>query len=132
MRLGELLGIRVKDIYLESGRIQVKLKRGTLRQYIIVPTLVSEDVTELVNQHIIQQGLEENDFLIDRSRRGVQYLAENVARKATINKKMFPHKLRHTFAVELRRRGFRTADLQNLLHDKNREATAIYEDVDMR
>jgi site-specific recombinase XerD len=132
MRMGELLGVKVKDIDLEHGRIQVKLKRGAVRQYIIVNALVTEDVAGLVDRYIVDKKLHENDSLIHLSRRSLQYLVENAAKRAKINKKLSPHKLRHTFAVELRRRGLRTVDLQNLLHHKNRDTTAIYEDVDMR
>jgi site-specific recombinase XerD len=132
MRMGELLGVKIKDMDLEHGRIQVKLKRGAVRQYIIVNALVSEDVVGLVNRHILDNKLNEDDSLINLSRRSLQYLVENVAKRAKINKKLSPHKLRHTFAVELRRRGLRTVDLQNLLHHKNRDTTAIYEDVDMK
>lgn len=132
MRMGELLGVKVKDVDLEHGRIQVRLKRGAVRQYIIVNALVTEDVAELVNRYILEQKLHEDDPLINLSRRGLQYLVENAAKRVKINKKLSPHKLRHTFAVELRRRGLRTVDLQNLLHHKNRDTTAIYEDVDMR
>ncbi|WXG47001.1 MAG: tyrosine-type recombinase/integrase [Candidatus Atabeyarchaeum deiterrae] len=132
MRMGELLGVRVRDIDLEGVRVRVRLKRGAVRQYIIVPALVSEDMPRLVKRHIADENLDQNDLLIDLSRRGLQYLVENAAKRAKINKKLSPHKLRHTFAVELRRRGLRTVDLQNLLHHKNRETTAIYEDVDMR
>ncbi len=132
MRMGELLGVKIKDIDLEHGRIQVKLKRGAVRQYIIVNALVTEDIVGLVNRHIANEELNQDDLLIHLSRRGLQYLVANVAKRAKINKKLSPHKLRHTFAVELRRRGLRTVDLQNLLHHKNRDTTAIYEDVDMR
>jgi site-specific recombinase XerD len=132
MRMGELLGVKVKDIDLEHGRIQVKLKRGAVRQYIIVNSLVSEDIVGLVNRHILNEKLDENGSLINLSRRSLQYLVENAAKRAKINKKLSPHKLRHTFAVELRRRGLRTVDLQNLLHHKDRDTTAIYEDVDMK
>jgi site-specific recombinase XerD len=132
MRMGELLGVKVKDMDLEHGRIQVKLKRGAVRQYIIVTALVSEDVVGLVNRYVLDEELNENDSLVNLSRRSLQYLVENAAKRAGINKKLSPHKLRHTFAVQLRRRGLRTVDLQNLLHHKNRDTTAIYEDVDMK
>jgi len=132
MRMSELLGVKIKDMDLEHGRIQVKLKRGAVRQYIIVNALVTEDIVGLVNRHIVDQKLHEDDSLINLSRRSLQYLVEHAAKRAKINKKLSPHKLRHTFAVELRRRGLRTVDLQNLLHHKNRDTTAIYEDVDMR
>nr|MDO8097722.1 tyrosine-type recombinase/integrase [Candidatus Njordarchaeota archaeon] len=132
MRMGELLGIRVRDMDLEGSRIQVKLKRGAIRQYIIIPPLVKEDITGLVKQYVANEELEPDDSLLSLSRRGLQYLVQKVAQKASINKRLSPHKLRHTFAVALRRRGVRTVDLQNLLHHKDRDTTAIYEDVDMK
>jgi integrase/recombinase XerD len=55
-----------------------------------------------------------------------------LAGRAKITKRISPHKLRHTFAVLLRKKGVTTADLQNLLHHKNRDTTAIYEEVDMK
>ncbi len=132
MRMGELLGVKVRDVDLQGSRIQVKLKRGALRQYVIIPALVKEDVGKLVKRYIEDEELEPDDLLVTLSRRGLQYLVERTAHSAKINKKLSPHKLRHTFAVALRRRGVRTVDLQNLLHHKNRDTTAIYEDVDMR
>jgi site-specific recombinase XerD len=130
MRMGELLGVRIRDTDLDAGRIQVRLKRGAVRQYIMVPALITEDIPRLIRRHVADNNLDQNDLLIRLSRRGVQCLVKNVAKRAAIAKNLSPHKLRHTFAVELRQRGVRTVDLQNLLHHKYRETTAIYE-VDM-
>jgi integrase/recombinase XerD len=131
MRMSELLGIRLSDMDLDTGRIQVKLKRGAVRQYIIIPRLVSCDIPKLVKRYIAEEKLSQNDLLLNLSRRGLQFMVTSAAKRAGIIKKISPHKLRHTFAVLLRKRGLRTVDLQNLLHHKNRETTAIYEDIDM-
>jgi integrase/recombinase XerD len=111
MRMGELLGVRVRDLDLEGGRVQVKLKRGALRQYIIISALVEEDMGILVREYVEKMKLGQEDKLIGLSRRALQYSVERVAKRAGITKKLSPHKLRHTFAISLRRRGLRTVDL---------------------
>jgi integrase/recombinase XerD len=132
MRLGELRGIRVKNVDFEGGRIRVKLKRGAIREYIIVPALVHDNVPRLIKNRIKDKNLGPDDLLIGLSQRGIQYTIGILAKRANINKPLSPHKLRHTFAVLLRKRGVHTADLQNLLHHKDRATTAIYEAVDMK
>ncbi|WXG44289.1 MAG: tyrosine-type recombinase/integrase [Promethearchaeati archaeon SRVP18_Atabeyarchaeia-1] len=132
MRMGELLSLKVKDIDLETSHLNVRLKRGAVRPYIIVPALIDEDAAKLIRRHVQEQRLESDDLLIHLSRRGLQYTVERVARKGGITKRISPHMLRHTFAVAMRRRNVRTEYLQNLLHHKNRDTTAIYEAIDMR
>jgi integrase/recombinase XerC len=61
--------------------------------------------------------------------RGVRYLLDNIISKTTVNKKISPHMLRHSFATHLLNEGCDILSVQELLGHESLSATAIYTHV---
>jgi integrase/recombinase XerD len=59
-------------------------------------------------------------------RRYVWEMVARYARRAGIDRPVWPHMLRHTFATDLLREGFTIADVQRLMRHADLRTTAIY------
>ena len=61
--------------------------------------------------------------------RGVRYLLDKIIDKTTIEKKISPHMLRHSFATHLLNEGCDILTVQELLGHESLTATSIYTHV---
>ena len=61
--------------------------------------------------------------------RGVRLIIDNIMKKSTINEKISPHVIRHTFATNLLNEGCDITTVQELLGHESLRATQIYTHV---
>ena len=104
LRLAEFCAIRRPDVDWQARRLRVAGKGGKVRT---VP--LTRHAAEL-----LAAILTGRDAMPLRPRT-VQRLLERTANRAGILERVFPHLLRHTFAVESLRRGISTPALQRVL-----------------
>ena len=61
--------------------------------------------------------------------RGVRYILDQIIEKSTLNKKISPHMIRHSFATHLLNEGCDLTTVQKLLGHESIKATQIYTHV---
>jgi len=124
-RVSAFVKIRVEDIALRDLEIRLRETKGDKPRD--VPILSS-----LANELRLHTGDRETGWLF-RSRQGghyskrrVQQIVKDVAEKAGIQKRVYPHLLRHTVAQRLADEGMREELLQQFLGHEAPETTQRY------
>ena len=90
--------------------------------YAILKVLVT-----IVFSFIIALLLNKNGTVL--TDRGVRLIIDNIMKKSTINEKVSPHVIRHTFATNLLNEGCDITTVQELLGHKSLRATQVYTHV---
>ena len=138
LRVSELLGLRLADLFFQEGFIRVMGKGSKQRLVPIGPPAI-----EAVNHYLAQRRLgpmaKEATQLVFLNRRGGGLTREMVflvvkaqAWAAGISKKISPHSLRHSFASHLLENGADLRIIQQMLGHESILTTEIYTHVDAK
>jgi integrase/recombinase XerD len=138
MRISELLGLTIHDLYRDQNMILVHGK-GSKQRY--VPYLNS--LNPLLNTYLSVHRpsllqLKQGDFLfLNRfgarlSRMGFWKILKQACLKAGIKHDVSPHTFRHSFATHLLEAGVNLRVVQSLLGHSSINTTQIYTHVDIR
>ena len=128
MRLSECVNLKVRDIEFDEGVIWVRKGKGSKDRIIILSKKLSDDLKSFVSNS-------EGDSFVFKgksgnlSKRAVQKIVGNSAKRAGISKKVSPHTLRHSFATHLLESGVDIRKIQVLLGHSNLSTTQIYTSV---
>ena len=129
VRVSELVNIKVSDINGEEIKV---LGKGN-KERIVEFGDYAESILELyLNEGYKSLNVKKSEYLFLNNRggklttRGVRYLLDNIINKTTIDKKISPHMLRHTFATHLLNEGCDLLTVQELLGHESLTATSIY------
>ena len=129
VRVSELVNIKVSDINGEEIKV---LGKGN-KERIVEFGDYEESILELyLNEGYKSLNVKKSEYLFLNSRggklttRGVRYILDNIINKTTIDKKISPHMLRHTFATHLLNEGCDLLTVQELLGHESLTATSIY------
>ncbi|MGN0037003.1 MAG: site-specific tyrosine recombinase XerD [Bacteroidaceae bacterium] len=136
LRVSELTHLKLSELYLEDGFIQVEGKRSKQRLVPISPRAIREISLYLQdrNQLTIQKGYEDYLFLTKRgkniSRIMVFHIIKVLAEEAGITKNISPHTFRHSFATHLLEGGANLRAIQCMLGHESIGTTEIYTHID--
>lgn len=130
-RASELVQIRIEDVSLMERVITIRCGKGGKRRE--VP--IRRELAQLLQLHMgqrragplfasRQQGSGQIPYMLTRQRVG--QIVRNVANGAGINKRVYPHLLRHTMATRLLAMGMDIADLQSFLGHESIITTRLY------
>ena len=129
VRVSELVNIKVSDINGEEIKV---LGKGN-KERIVEFGDYAESILELyLNEGYKSLNVKKSEYLFLNNRggklttRGVRYILDNIINKTTIDKKISPHMLRHTFATNLLNEGCDLLTVQELLGHESLTATSIY------
>ena len=129
VRVSELVNIKVSDINGEEIKV---LGKGN-KERIVEFGDYAESILELyLNEGYKSLNVKKSEYLFLNNRggklttRGVRYILDNIINKTTIDKKISPHMLRHTFAIHLLNEGCDLLTVQELLGHESLTATSIY------
>ena len=138
VRVSELVGLRMRDVHLGTGRHIRVLGKGRKKR----ATPLTGEVAALLHQWITERGGEPDDPLFPTrqgrplSRHTVGLLVGKHTETAATNcpslntKRVTPHVLRHTAAMLWRAKGVDIATIALLLGHESTQTTHIYEHAD--
>jgi len=122
MRVSELVELKKDAIDLEKGEVIIKGK-GNKERKILLPKKLVEELKEYMQSH-------DGVYLFSKDKplttRNVQKILSKIAIKLKLNKKITPHKLRHSYATHLLEKGLDIRTIQVLLGHENLATTQIY------
>jgi len=135
LRVSEVINLKVKDFTFDGTDwyLAVQRLKGSNRttQKLISSTDPLFDEARLMSEWL--EGMKPNEFVFRNAhgqpltRWGVNYLVEQYAHWAGIPEhKRFPHALKHTCGIQMRRSGATLETIQNALGHKRLDSTAMY------
>jgi integrase/recombinase XerD len=137
LRVSELCGLKLSDLFLDQGFIRVHGKGKKERLVPISPRAI-EELTRWFNdrdQVEIRPGHEDSVFLSIRrgtslSRITIFHIVKTLAEQAGIRTTVSPHTFRHSFATHLLEGGANLRAIQEMLGHEDIGTTEIYMHLD--
>lgn len=139
LRVSEMIGLKISDLYFEEGFIKVTGK-GNKQRFVPINAYTIKligNYTNLIRSGIkVQKGFEDTLFLNRRgrqlSRNMVFMILKELTQKAGISKIVSPHTLRHSFATHLLENGADLRAIQQMLGHESITTTEIYMHLDKK
>lgn len=137
LRVSELIGLHISDMYLADGFIRV-LGKGNKERLVPIGDSAINFITiyrNTVRVHITpQKGFEDTLFLNNRGRMLTRVymfmLIKQLAQLAGVHKNISPHTFRHSFATHLIEGGADLRAVQEMLGHASITTTEIYTHID--
>ncbi len=137
LRVSELTGIKLSDLYFEEDFIKVTGK-GDKQRFVPISRINKKYINiyrKEIRVHLnIQDGFQDTLFL---NRRGKQLtramiftIVKNLAEKIGLKKNISPHTFRHSFATHLLENGADLRAIQQMLGHESITTTEVYMHVD--
>lgn len=134
IRVSELVGLDVNDIDFISGVIKV-FGKGYKERIVPIGDEAATAVRKYLDKTETRAKAKDAVFLNNRGRRltdrSVRRVIDKYIRTCSIEEKISPHSLRHSFATHLLDRGADLRSVQELLGHMNLSTTQIYTHVTM-
>jgi site-specific recombinase XerD len=130
LRIGEALALKVSDIDVENGSIRILHGKGDTARFAGI------DAGSLI--HIVRwievrraRGIKTRHLFCTLNGDALQSsyvrpMIKRMALRAGIDKRVHPHALRHTHAVELEAGGFTVSEIQQQLGHVSLQTTQVY------
>jgi len=137
LRVSELIGLRISDLFFEEDFIKVTGK-GDKQRFVPISDVNKKYITiyykEVRSHQKIQKGFEDILFL---NRRGKQLtramlftIIKQLAAKIDLSKNISPHTFRHSFATHLLENGADLRAIQQMLGHESITTTEVYMHLD--
>ncbi len=126
LRVSEIINLQWKDIDFNRKLIHIKQSKGKKDRIVMLANRVKQTLESLEK---------ENSWLFKTNRnkkytkRTIQKILENAAKRAELLKKVTPHTLRHSFATHLLEQGTDIRYIKELLGHSDISTTLIYTKV---
>lgn len=138
LRVSELIGLRISDLFLSEGYIRV-LGKGSKQRLVPINRRAAEMLHRYIHHVRSQQQPAKNDtdtvFLSRRGTRLTRAMVFTIVRRtaaaAGIDKNIGPHTLRHSFATHLLEGGADLSDIQAMLGHASITTTEVYTHVEL-
>lgn len=134
LRVSELIGLRISDLFLDQGYIRVNGKGDKQRVVPIGETAQDILLTYLAQRGEAEKGFEDIVFLNMRGKKLSRIYVFDMIKKHTvesgISKEVSPHTFRHSFATHLIENGADLRAVQEMLGHESILTTEIYTHID--
>ena len=133
IRVSELVEIKVQDF--QTDRTIKVLGKGNKERIVRYGEYAEEILNLYLNDAYIALNKNNLDYLFLNDRggklttRGVRYILDKIIEKTSIEKKISPHMLRHSFATHLMNEGCDILTVKELLGHESLSATSVYTHV---
>jgi len=137
LRVSELIGLRISDLYFEEDFIKVTGK-GDKQRFVPISTINKKYISiyrkEVRVHQTIQRGFEDFLFLNRRGKQLTRAMVFTIIKKLTekigLQKNISPHTFRHSFATHLLKNGADLRAIQQMLGHESITTTEVYMHVD--
>lgn len=132
VRVSELVNIKLDDINNEEIKI---FGKGSKERITRIGDYAKESLDLYLSDGYKELNKENSPYLFLNNNgkklttRGVRYILDKIIAKTSINKKISPHMLRHSFATHLLNEGCDILSVQELLGHESLSSTSIYTHV---
>ncbi len=133
-RVGELINIKISDINITNNNILI-LGKGNKERFVNYGEYCSEALNSYLGDGYNRLNIKNSPYLFlnnngeQLTERGVRYILDKIIKKSSVNKKISPHMIRHSFATHLLNGGCDLTSVQKLLGHESIKATQIYTHV---
>ena len=134
VRVGELVNIKVKDINKTNKNILI-LGKGNKERIVEYGDYCDEILNMYLNDGYIRLNHNNSSYLFlndkgnQLTERGIRYILDKIIEKTSIDKKISPHMIRHSFATHLLNNGCSLLSVQKLLGHESIKSTQVYTHV---
>ncbi len=124
-RVSELVNIKLTDI--KGNRIKV-LGKGSRERY----SILTKSVLQTLSKYLETERSCQHDFLIVNKNqlpltdRGIRHILTSISKKSELDKNVYPHMLRHSFATYFLTHGSDLRTVQTFLGHENISTTQVY------
>ena len=137
LRVSELIGLRISDLYFKEDFIKVTGK-GDKQRFVPVSEINKKYITIYSREVRVHQSVQKGfDDILFLNRRGKQLtramvftIIKQLAEKIGLNKNISPHTFRHSFATHLLENGADLRAIQQMLGHESITTTEVYMHVD--
>ena len=137
LRVSELTGLKLSDLYFKEGFIKVTGKGNKQRFVPITTTTINYILNYIENSRSLLNISPEFTDIVFLNRRGKQLtramiftIIKQLAVKINLNKTISPHTFRHSFATHLLENGADLRAIQQMLGHESITTTEIYVHLD--
>ncbi|MGM9879376.1 MAG: site-specific tyrosine recombinase/integron integrase [Bacilli bacterium] len=129
MRVGELENVKIKDINFYDNSIKI-LGKGNKERIVFF----GEYAREILDLYLSKRK-DNNEYLFINNHgnkltsRGIRYILNKIIDKTSLNTKISPHMIRHSFATHMLNEGCDLLTVQELLGHSSLRATQVYTHV---
>lgn len=136
IRVGECAAIHLEDLDFELSTVLIRGK-GRRERYVPFGSFAHEALRIYIEEVRVKllKDREDHQYLFLNSRggpltsRGIRYILSKIIENASLNGKIHPHMLRHTFATHMLNNGADLRTVQELLGHAQLSTTQVYTHV---
>ena len=135
-RVGELVNIKIKDLFPEEKKILI-LGKGNKERYVYYGEYVEEILSLYLKEGRPKLNIQNSSYLLlnqhgkKLTTEGIRYILDQLIQQTSLHKHISPHMLRHTFATHLLNEGCDILSVQELLGHESLRSTQVYTHVTM-
>ncbi|GGE20772.1 site-specific tyrosine recombinase XerD [Psychroflexus salis] len=137
LRVSELVGLRLSDLYFEEGFISV-LGKGNKQRLVPIGNFTIKLINIYKDEVRVHESIDKSaSDILFLNRRGkaltrvmIFTIVKNLAKAANLQKKISPHTFRHSFATHLLENGADLRAIQQMLGHESITTTEIYMHLD--